>query len=54
MYATTPASMIASINSEVATGRRMNRRDGFISRWPERAFCSVTEELAAYQGASGG
>ena len=27
-----PASRIATISSVVATGRRMNRRDGFMAR----------------------
>src|SRR5438309_2089830 len=30
-YATMPASSTATISSDVATGRRMNRRDGFMT-----------------------
>ena len=33
-----PTSMIATISRDVATGRRMNRRDGFIAFLNAGAF----------------
>src|SRR4051812_2814169 len=39
-----PTSMIAAISSEVATGRRMKRRDGFT---PGLASCQFFGSLAA-------